>query len=665
MFARLKNSLLFRLEQTMVRGPAARFALMLILVVLVVLVATVAGLLARALAPGFDSAADAIWWAFLRLTDPGYLGDDQGVAKATVSTAITLLGYVLFTGALIAILVQWLGETMDRLEQGLTPVTLDAHFVLLGWTNRTLTILHEILVSQGRVERFLRRRGARRLRVALLAERADSSLGQHIKLELGADWNDRQIILRSGTPLRLDDLARVDFAHAGAILIPAADTSASSTLEADTRTVKTLMTIGAALEGAPPAELPLVVAELQDMRYAGTLRALYPGPMEIVAGDETISRLMVQNVRHPGLSHVYGEFLSDVSGSQIYVREEPQLAGVSVQQLAYAFPEGVLLGVVRPRGDDFRALLKPPDDLRLEANDRIAVLAPSYRDAAAPETIGAAPDLPTRPAPECEALPRRRVLVLGWNHRVPALLEEFAAHSEEAFTIDIVSQVSAAKREKRIAAEAPSTEHLGIRQLEFDYTVPAYLESVDPAGYDNLVLLSSERIKSDAESDARTILGYILLREVMEDAEKAPPVLVELSDPDNVALFKNRRGEVIVSPVIISHMLVRVALRRELRVVFDELFGSGGSEIFFRRIADYELAETRDTFAVPDASARERVYRFADLQRAADAHGEIAIGIRRTGQDGQPGGGVQLNPGRDEGLRLIENDEIVVLTTYQ
>ena len=119
-----------------------------------------------------------------------------------------------------------------------------------------------------------------------------------------------------------------------------------------------------------------------------------PGPMKIVAGDEVISRLLVQNVRHPGLSHVYGEFLSDVSGSQIYVRHEPQLAGVSVRQLAYAFPEGVLLGVVRPRGDDFQALLNPPGDLCLEADDRIAVLAPSYRDAAPPETIGAAPDLP-------------------------------------------------------------------------------------------------------------------------------------------------------------------------------------------------------------------------------------------------------------------------------
>jgi Trk K+ transport system NAD-binding subunit len=658
MFSRQRNWLLFRLEQTMVRGAAARLAFIL---TLVVLVAVAGGLLARMVAPGFESAADAIWWAFLRLTDPGYLGDDQGVAKATISTAVTLLGYVLFMGALIAILVQWLGDTMDRLEQGLTPVALDAHFVLLGWTSRTPTILQEILVSQGRVERFLQRRGARRLRVALLAERADASLGQQIKLELGAAWNGRQIILRSGTPLSLDALERVDFAHAGAILIPAADTTANSTLDADTRTVKTLMTMGAALEETPPEEPPLVVVELQDTRHASTLRALYPGPMEIIAGDEVISRLLAQNIRHPGLSHVYAEFASDVSGSQIYVREEPQLTGVSVQQLAYAFPEGVLLGVVRPQGDGFQALLNPPDDLRLEAGDRIAVLAPSYADAAPPESIGTVPDLPERPAPERRAPGQRRVLVLGWNHRVPALLEEFSSYAGEAFAIDIVSQVSVAKREKRIAAKALSTEHLEIRQLEFDYTVPTDLEGVDPASYDNLVLLPSERIKSEAESDARTILGYLLLREMTEGAAKAPPMLVELNDPDNASLFENRRGEVIVTPFIISRMLTRVALRRELRAVFDELFSSGGSEIVFRRIAEYELAESLNRFEGPDAG--ERVYRFADLQRAADARGEIAIGIRRAGQDGKPGGGVQLNPGRDERLRLNEDDEIIVLTT--
>jgi hypothetical protein len=64
----------------------------------------------------------------------------------------------------------------------------------------------------------------------------------------------------------------------------------------------------------------------------------------------------------------------------------------------------------------------------------------------------------------------------------------------------------------------------------------------------------------------------------------------------------------------------------------------------------------------PSSGSTERVYRFADLQRAADARGEIAIGIRRTGQDGKPDGGVQLNPGRDEPLRL-QDDDIIVLTT--
>ena len=128
-------------------------------------------------------------------------------------------------------------------------------------------------------------------------------------------------------------------------------------------------------------------------------------------------------------------------------------------------------------------------------------------------------------------------------------------------------------------------------------------------------------------------------------------------------MFENQRGEVIVSPLSVSRTLTRVALRRELRAVFDALFSSGGSDIVFRRIADYQLAGNLIEFEDPDAG--EGVYIFADLHRAADARGEIAIGIRRTEQDGKPGGGVQLNPGRDERLRLSEDDEIIVLTSYR
>ncbi len=657
MFARIRNLLVFRLERLMMRGPGARFAFIVVLLLLVVLAT---GLVIRLVVPDLEDLSDALWWAFEHVVVPEYVDGDEGIVKRTVATALIILGSILFAGAVIAILVQWLEDTTERLESGLTPIALDAHIVLLGWTSRTPTILEEILVSQGRVERFLRQRGARRLHVALLAERADAALMQQIRTGLGEHWNARQIILRSGSPLSLDDLNRVDFSHAAAIIAPAADTTAGSAMDADSRTVKTLMTLSAALEEYGTEEPPLVVAELQDPRYFDTLRALHGGPMEVIAGDEIIARLMVQAVRYPGLSYVFAEFLSDFRGSQIYVREEPALVGLSARQLTYAYPEAVLLGFVRPVGDGFRALLNPPDDLRLEAGDRIAVLASRYKDAAPPKAIGAEIEIPEKTAVEPRMPSERRVLVLGWNRQVPLILKEFAAYPKEKFTIDIISGQSAAKREKRLAAEGPTTKQLKIRQLEFDYTVAAYLDDIDLASYDNVVLLASERLEAGAESDARTILGYVLLHELMADGTKAPPVLVELTDPGNIPLFENRRCEIIVSPLIVSHMLTRVTLRRELRAVFDELFGSGGCEIQYRRIADYGLAQASKESNTHGSTGAE--YTFGDLQQAADARGQIAIGIRRAGQERAADGGVLLNPGRDERLGLGESDDLIVVT---
>jgi len=646
MVSRLKDWLIFRLEQAMIRGALSRFA---VIALMVLLVSLGGGLLIRLLVPEIESTGDAVWWAFLRLTDPGYLGDDAGAVKRVVSIVITLLGFILFTGSLVAILTQWLVETMQRLELGLTPVALEDHFVVLGWTSRTATILEEIIASQGRVLRFLRQRGGKRLRLALLAEEVDAVLMQEIKDRLGEHWNARQIILRNGSALRLDHLERVDFAHASAILIPATDAVSTGPIQSDARTVKALMTLGSALEQQADSELPIVIAEMQDYSLASRIRSLYPGPLEIIAGDQVISRLIAQNVRHPGLSQIYGELLSGKEGSQIYVRDGSSLEGETVLQVATSFTEAVLLGVARPEAGSYRAMLNPPDDLRLKADDRLVLLARSYDDAAPPDTVSSIGALPEEmPAPQDTAPRLRRVLMLGWNHRVPALLGEFASYTNEQFVIDVVSKVSAAKREGLIKAHEAPTEGLQVRQLEFDYAIPAQLESLDPAGYDNVVLLASERLKPGDESDARTILGYLLLCDLVPTGTGAPQFLVELTDPDNIPLLENRAGEVIISPVIISHMLARVVLRRELRAVFDELFSSGGSEIFFRPFQDYGIATG--------------VYRFAELQRAVHSRREIAIGIRR--EEGVQGGGVQLNPPREQQLQLSQGDELIVLTTY-
>ena len=157
-----------------------------------------------------------------------------------------------------------------------------------------------------------------------------------------------------------------------------------------------------------------------------------------------------------------------------------------------------------------------------------------------------------------------------------------------------------------------------------------------------------ERLSSCAESDARSIRGYVLVKELLEPTAARPSVLVELTDPENMTLFAGRRCEILVTPSIISHMMSRISLHRELRAVFDELFGSAGSEIRFRTLSDYGLAGE---------------YAFSTLQQAARDQGEIAIGIRRAGGTGRPFGNVELNPGRDSVLQFGKADELIVITT--
>ena len=132
-------------------------------------------------------------------------------------------------------------------------------------------------------------------------------------------------------------------------------------------------------------------------------------------------------------------------------------------------------------------------------------------------------------------------------------------------------------------------------------------------------------------------------------ASGGPGVLIELLDPGNVSLFQHRRGEVIVSPVILSHMLAQVALRRELRAVFDELFGPGGAEIVFRPAAEFGLLGR-------DASFRE-------IETAVASRAGVALGVRTAAARGRgSGGGVTLNPPREQRWRLQDGDEIVALT---
>jgi len=641
---RIVDRVKFVVERQLVKGAGFQ---LLVVAAFIALISIAGGLAVLAVGQKFDSVGAAVWWAFLRLTDPGYLGDDIGAWQRFVSTLLTVSGYVVFMGTLVAILTRWLIAKMEELERGLTPVTLKSHIVVLGWTRHTLPLLTELLSASGRMRRFLEKHDAGRLNLVVLSEHASAEQVHELRMEPGIGRRARQIILCSGSPIQPDALHRVACLDAAAVIVPSRQMDAGSLLTPDVETVKALLSI-AAQARQYNAPLPYVVAEIQDLRKLPVIERAYPGAVEVVAGDATISRLMAQNILHPGLSEIYNELLTAGEGNELYVRGGETMVGMTLAEVAAQRPLAIVLGLLERQGEQWKVCLMAPTDIVIDKEDRVIMMARFYAE------TDPNPKLPPLPvvqrgsprivaaAPEHKP---QRILVLGWNRRVPSLLAELSSYHNRAFQVDVISVVSAVERDQLTQRHLGKQVDLQAQHIEADYMVEAELRQLQPAAYDTVMLLSSDRLASGEEADARSMVGYLQLEDVLADQPRRPQLIMELSDPDNSHLLYNHGSEMLISPMILSHVLAQVALRRELRVVLDELFTVGGAEVQFRDPGDYTLPASVD---------------FQLLERTLAKQGEIALGIYRNQADAK-GRHLMLNPPRRDYLDVKPGDRFVVL----
>src|SRR5690554_2747607 len=641
---RVVDRVKFIVERQLVKGAGFQ---LLVVGIFIGIISLIGGLLVVPQGGDFEDPGSAVWWAFLRLTDPGYLGDDVGTWQRFVSTLLTISGYVVFMGTLVAILTRWLIAKMVELERGLTPVTLKNHVVVLGWTSQTLPLLSELLGSSGRMRRFLEKHDTQKLNLVVLSEEASAEQVHELRNEPGIGRRARQIILRSGSAIQPDALHRVACLDAAAVIVPSAVYAAGSLITSDVETVKALLSI-AAQARQYQAPLPFVVAEIQDIRKLPVVERAYPGPIEVVAGNATISRLMVQNVLHPGLSEIYNELLTAGEGNEIYVRGGETVAGLSLGELAAERPNVIILGLLRSSEQGWDIRLAAPSDTCIEAEDRVVMMARDYSETDANPKAEALPRITRGEAKRSvrgEGLEGHRILLLGWNRRVPSLMAEFASYGPGQPLLDIVSVVPVSEREQAFSRYEKDKLLDTYSHIEADYMVEDELRRINPASYDTIILLSSDRLASGEEADARTMVGYLQLEDILAESPGRPQLIMELSDPDNRQLLYGHQSEVLISPMILSHILAQVALRRELRAVLDELFTVGGGEIRFSNPDDYPLPASAD---------------FHVLEKVLAAEGEVALGVFRATADAR-GRHLLLNPPRRQYLELQPGDRLVVL----
>jgi len=621
---------------------------------------------------GIDKLDESIWWAFLRLTDPGYLGDDEGVWKRLISTIITIAGYVLFLGSLVAIITTWLNRKIRDLEKGLTPVAANNHLVILGWTNRTIHIAGELFQSQGRVSRFLKLHKTRNLKLIILSEEVGPALLTELKENRNIGRKAHRIVLRSGTAIDREHLRRVDILNAATIIIPSYTIGWHELITPDVETIKTLLSIHAEADMNQSRQHPYVVAEIQDENKIKAAKRAYGGPLETIASNTIISRLIAQNVRHAGLTEIYNEILARSIKNDLFTRNFPELENLLVKEVKKLFPKAIIIGVVTVKSDTkFIPMLNIPEGYQLKKSDRLVLLAKesSHTDLINKEKIAPGISMPmvaSTPVATNKKLKQhqkkdinKKMLILGWNNKVPALISEFGSYAKETYHIDIVSLRPIAVREKALELLPIPKAQLTFTQIEGDYVKEAEMKKIKPSQYDNIIFVSTDKLEEEEEADARTIVGYILLEEILSKesktktgrAKQQPKVLLELADPNNESMIKRFNSNVIISPMIISHILAQVALQRELHSIYNQLFTVGGPEIIFRKPSEYNITESNISFAA--------------IEQHAVLHNETAIGIYSLSSKINEKDQHILNPSADYLVDINSDTAFIVLTTVR
>ncbi|MGK7295421.1 MAG: hypothetical protein ACNS61_06260, partial [Candidatus Wenzhouxiangella sp. M2_3B_020] len=525
----------FFVERQFVKGAGFQ---LLVVAAVIGAISLLGGLALLATSPGM-SLPDAVWWAFLRLTDPGYLGDDEGSWRRVISTLLTVAGYVVFLGALVAIMTQWLIARMREFERGLTPVALSQHLVVVGWTNRTLPLLRELLGDDRRRRRFRDAFGTRRARAVVMSEQVSPVHAQALRLDpqIGRTAA-RDVVFRYGSVLEEEAIDRAACLNAAAVIMPIDYGRGGELVSPDVQVIRALLSMdaGAARIGVAP---PLVVAELQDARRADMVRNAYSGPVEIVAGDDVFNRLVVQSYLHPGLPEFLREVLSGRSGNEFLLRKVDRMAGARLVDIASRCPRAIVLGLLRKEGDDHVPRLGEASDTRLEAGDFIVFLARSRADTEPVSASGAM----LAPVPRGAPAERRhraskptRILLLGWSRRVPNLIAELASYAGMRFEVDNVSIVDPAERQREIERYSQACAEVPVRHVEGDYLLAGQLQRRKLVDYSAVLLLSSDRHESEEEADARVVVGHRLVHGMVDSADRPPRVIVELADAANEGL---------------------------------------------------------------------------------------------------------------------------------
>ncbi|CAI9407967.1 CASTOR/POLLUX-related putative ion channel [Nocardioides sp. T2.26MG-1] len=549
--------------------------------------------------------------------DPGTVaGDGLSSWRFLLTMLVLTIAGLFIVSALIGVIAAGIDTKLADLRRGRSIVLEKDHTVILGWSDSIFTIVRELTIAN---------ESRRKPVIVVLADRDKVEMEEDLRAKVD-DFRGTRVICRSGSPMDLDDLALSSHPTARSVILLAPEQSE----DPDSEVIKTLL----ALTHAGP-DGPRIVAEIRNPTNLEAARLVGAERTVLLDIRETVAKLVVQTSRQSGAAAVYTE-LFDYDGDEIYFLEDHRLDGATYADAQLAFEKATVIGLIA----DGVPTLNPLPGTVIAGHTLVVVAEDDSMLQGEPDATGR-PELDLLGTATAGEERPTEALLIGWNERASIVVRELDHYAPPGSTLTVLTSFG--------LPHVPQLRNLAVTVVAGGTTDRATLEQHVVDGLDQVIVLCYSDDLTPQAADARTLVTLLHVRDILSGFDATTPVVSEMLDDRNRVLAQVAHvDDVVVSGEIVSLLVTQLSEDPRLELVFGQLLGNEGSEIYLRPAEWYVRPGSQVSFATIVAGATRR--------------NETALGYKSAGlADGDAGFGVRVNPAKSETFRVLPGDRVVVL----
>lgn len=636
---RLREKLHYRVERFMSKGGSSIFKSLLIVFVVGFLFVIGLRYLLLLIFPELNythNFVKDVWITFLQMTAPGNMNqDNESPIGLRITTIIAGFLGVIILSMLIAFITTSLESMLYNFRKGRGKVIEKEHTVILGWNERVVDIIRELIIAN---------ESEKRACIVILAHTAKETMDDIIAKRL-SDTQTTEIITTSGDPTNINELQRINILNAKSILI-LSNCSENAVLaekvESDVQSIKSIMAIKSCQQQAN--SIP-IIAEIFTREKRDIISFFAEDNIITMDSWLMMGKLMMQTSLSSGLQIVYNEILS-FDGCEVYFYQTDWHA-VTFGNLGYHFKDGIPLGIYN---EEEGLVLRPNTERRLTNRDSILILAEDDSTIHF-ENSPILDAQSTKVSGERLTQKKKKLLILGWHSVAEILISEANDYLVEGTEFDIVfNQPNEAlvQTVENLKTEFPK---FSITLINSNPLTVDHIQEIHPERYDNIIILSQSFEDQTADkTDSDTLIILLLLRRLAPTSR--PHILTQVLNSENQELINQTNvDDFIISNKLITMILSQLSEQPLIKLFYDDIFSEEGSEIYVKPARLYF-----DQFP-------QRLT-FAQIMKTANSREEICLGLRDADKkkESKHNFGVRLNIPKDEKITLKEGDFLVVLS---